>query len=474
MSGTVCIEPLEDPEQRTRGDVIDMTDTVGQPVKVRGISRAKAAEPEFGTTPIAGDRYWAPEFARLEADTLWPRVWQVAGRVDQIPDPGDYVTYEIGRDSVIAVRGEDHRVRVFFNVCQHRGNRLVTAEVGTLVTGEFQCAYHGWRFGTDGNLNWVPDEDDFPQGSPCGVRNLIEMSSDTWAGFIWFNMDRDAAPLRDWLDPVADHLDAYQMENMKRTHWVTVEGEFNWKCVQDNFNESYHLPYVHPQTLASMNEHHSGCQFDLYPSGHARMLMPGGGPGPQYTGKPERTLKSLAADLEFWGVDPESHRDDLQGLRIALQQAKRELGGDKGYDFSMYSDEQLTDNYHYTVFPNISFSMKPDGCIWLRATPHPTDPQKCYFDMWYLTLFPQGSSEYFSNSMKDWVSVEHQVEHQTGIAGEVSCGPGIDQDVAIWNTQQQGLRSRGFRGEYMPWQERRIRFFHDNIDKLIAQGALDG
>ena len=174
------------------------------------------------------------------------------------------------------------------------------------------------------------------------------------------------------------------------------------------------------------------------------------------------------------GVDPESHRDDLQGLRIALQQAKRELGGDKGYDFSMYSDEQLTDNYHYTVFPNISFSMKPDGCIWLRATPHPTDPQKCYFDMWYLTLFPQGSSEYFSNSMKDWVSVEHQVEHQTGIAGEVSCGPGIDQDVAIWNTQQQGLRSRGFRGEYMPWQERRIRFFHDNIDKLIARGALDG
>ncbi|NKB42034.1 MAG: Rieske 2Fe-2S domain-containing protein, partial [Ilumatobacter sp.] len=208
-----------------------MTDTVGQPVKVRGISRAKAAEPEFGTTPIAGDRYWAPEFARLEADTLWPRVWQVAGRVDQIPDPGDYVTYEIGRDSVIAVRGEDHRVRVFFNVCQHRGNRLVTAEVGTLVTGEFQCAYHGWRFGTDGNLNWVPDEDDFPQGSPCGVRNLIEMSSDTWAGFIWFNMDPDAAPLRDWLDPVADHLDAYRMEDMKRTHWVTIEGDWNWKCV---------------------------------------------------------------------------------------------------------------------------------------------------------------------------------------------------------------------------------------------------
>jgi len=284
-------------------------------------------------------------------------------------------------------------------------------------------------------------------------------------------MDPDAAPLRKWLDPVAEHLDVYRMEDMKRTHWVTVEGDFNWKCVQDNFNESYHLPYVHPQTLASMNEHHSGCQFDLYPSGHARMLMPGGGPGPHYTGTFERTLRSLEADLEFWELDPEPFRANPSGLRVALQHAKRELGSSKGYDFSGYSDEQLTDNYHYTVFPNISFSMKPDGCIWLRAAPNPTDPQRCVFDMWYLTAFPAGSSEYWSNSMRDWVSIDHQVEHQTGIAGEVSCGPGIDQDVAIWTTQQQGLRSRGYRGEYLPWQERRIAFFHDTIDRHLALGA---
>ena len=302
-----------------------MTDIIEQSVTVRGTTRDKAPEPELTDVAIRGERYWSPEFARTEADSLWPRVWQVAGRVDQIPEPGDYVTYEIGRDSVIAVRGEDGVVRVFFNVCQHRGNRLVTAEVGSLLTGEFQCAYHGWRFGTDGRLNWVPDEDDFPQGSPCGVRNLVEMPADTWAGFIWFNMDPDAAPLREWLDPVAEHLDVYRMEQMKRTHWVTVEGDFNWKCVQDNFNESYHLPYVHPQTLASMNEHHSGCQFDLYPSGHARMLMPGGAPGPQYQGKPERTIKSLGPDLEFWELDPEPYLADLPSLRTALQQRKRAL-----------------------------------------------------------------------------------------------------------------------------------------------------
>ena len=115
--------------------------------------------------------------------------------------------------------------------------------------------------------------------------------------------------------------------------------------------------------------------------------------------------------------------------------------------------------------------MKPDGCIFLRGTPHPTDPTKCYFDMWYLTLFPEGAKEYYSGSMRDWVSVDHQVEHQRGKVGEVSCGPGIDQDVSIWSTQQKGLQSRGYRGEYTPWQERRIRHFHETLDRWIEDAS---
>ena len=437
-----------------------------------GIPRDKAPEPQLSDGPILGDRYWSPEFAAREWDSLWPRVWQIAGRVSELPDSGDYITYDIGRDSILCVRGSDDQIRAFYNVCQHRGNRLVSATAGSSAGGEFQCAYHGWRYADRGTLVWVHDEDDFPEGSPCGTRNLVEVACESWAGFIWFNQDPGAAPLREWLDPVADHLDHYRMEAMRRTHWVTVDGDFNWKCVQDNFNESYHLPFLHPQTLTRMNEHHTGCQFDLYPSGHCRMLMPGGGPGPHYQGSPDRAFARLAEDFEFWEFDPEPYRNNLPGLRAALQCRKRELGASKGYDFSSYSDEQLTDHYHYTVFPNVSFSMKPDGCIWLRSAPHPADPEKCVFDMWYLTLFPEGASEYYSNSMRDWVSVDHPVEQHRGLVGEVSCGLGIDQDVAIWTSQHAGLRSRGYRGECLPWQERRIRYFHDNIDRYLALGPL--
>ena len=368
--------------------------------------------------------------------------------------------------------GSDNKIRAFYNVCQHRGNQLVPAETGSLNGGDFTCAYHGWRFDADGTLVWVHCEEDFPQGSPCGKRNLIEVSCDTWGGFIWINMDPECKSLLDYLSPIAEHLDCYRMEQMKRTHWVTLEGDFNWKVVQDNFNESYHLPFVHPQTLTTMNEHYSACQFDMYPMGHCRMMMPGGGPGPQYKGSYEKTFQGLKEDFAFWDFDPSPFKDDLSALRIAMQKHKRLLGAEKGYDFSLYSDEQLTDHYHYTAFPNVSFSMKPDGCIFLMAYPHPENPRKCFFNMWYLTKFPEGATEYYSNSMRDWVSIDQQVEHETGLAGEISCGHGIDQDVAIWSSQQKGLSSRGYRGEYMPYQERRIRFFHENIDRYLSS-SLD-
>jgi hypothetical protein len=446
-----------------------MTDVLPDARLLGGITRESAATPTLSSdTPITGDRYYTQEFMQREWDHLWTKVWLIAGMVNQLPNAGDYFTFEIGRESIICSRAADGRIRAFYNVCQHRGNRLVSAEVGSLHGGEFQCAYHGWRFGADGRLNWVYCEEDFPQGSPCGKRNLVEIPCDTWAGFVWINMDEGCVSLQEYLEPIAGQLDCYRMERMKRTHWVTLDADFNWKCVQDNFNESYHLPYVHPQTLPVMNEHYTGCQFDMYPTGHARMLMPGGGPGPQYTGKADRVFEGLKMELDFWELDPEPYRNDLPALRIALQQRKRELGKQKGYDFSYYSDEQLTDHYHYTVFPNVSFSMKPDGCIFLMGRPHPTDPEKCLFDMWYLTLFPEGSTEYFAQSVRDWVSIDHQVPHQRGKVGEVSCGPGIDQDVTIWYTQQAGLRSRGYRGEYLPWQERRIRFFHDNIDRYLS------
>jgi hypothetical protein len=121
-----------------------------------------------------------------------------------------------------------------------------------------------------------------------------------------------------------------------------------------------------------------------------------------------------------------------------------------------------------TIFPNISFSLKPDGCIWLRADPHPTDPERCYFDMWYFTWFPEGVDRYYAYSMGQEVDRTVPVPHQRGVVGELSCGPGIDQDVSIWSEQQKGLRSRGYKGGHLAGQEARVRFFHDTIGRWLG------
>ncbi len=441
------------------------------PMRHQGIDTTKWPEPDLGAAPIKGDRYWSRAFMDQEWEMMWTKVWLIAGLSSELAKPGDHLTCALRHEEILCIRQADGGVKAFYNVCQHRGMRLVEAERGA-GSKAFMCAYHGWRYGLDGRLLSVPDPDDFPQGNPCGKVSLKEIPCTEWAGLLWYNMDPDCVPLADYLGPVKSDLECYRLHEMTRTHWVTMDGDFNWKCVQDNFNESYHLPFVHPQTKWIMEQHHSRCQFDLFPQGHARMLMPGGGPSISLQGEEDRVIAAMKIELALWDLDPDSFRGNVHGMRAALQAQKRAMGAAKGYDFESFSDDQLTDNYHYTVFPNVSFSMKPDGCIFLRANPHPDDPEQCIFDFWYLTWFPKGQDRYFSHTMSEWVAIDTPAPQQRGVFGEVSCGPGIDQDVSIWSAQQKGLRSRGFTADYMPWQERRIRFFQENLDRMIKGQRL--
>ena len=430
----------------------------------RGVDRRKAPELVLGEAPITGERYWSKDYARREWEGMWTKVWLVGALERDLPEVGDFVTLEHGVESILLVRGEDHEVRAFYNVCQHRGKRLVDVELGSMSA--FTCAYHAWRYALDGRLLSVPDEEDFKLGSPCGKVNLEPIRCESFAGFIWYCLDPATVPLREYLGEVADHIESYGMERMVRTHWVTVEGAFNWKCVQDNFNESYHLEFVHPQTRFMMETRGTQHQQDLYPGGHARILIEGCRPDPRFT-DPVKVAEFMQQEMAFWDLDLANFRDRPGDMRGALQARKREAGVSKGYDFSSFNDDQLTDHYHYSVFPNLSLSLKPDGCIFLRASPHRDDPTKCLFDMWYFTLFPVGVTEYHSHTMEEMVSVDAPVAHITGKWPEVSCGPAIDQDVRIWNEQQRGLQSRGYRGGYMAWQERRVRYFHDNLDRYV-------
>ncbi len=433
------------------------------------LDERKLPEPEVGSEPIHGSRYYSAEFMQKEWDHVWTKVWLVAGLAEQIANPGDRMTFDLGRESILCTRDDNGNVRVFYNVCQHRGNKLVHEESSS--GRHMSCAYHGWRYKTDGELAYVPQKEDYLQGNPCGKLRLKELRSEVCGGFIWYSLNDEVMSLEEYLGPVYAQMNTYDLKRMKRTHWVTVEGDFNWKVVQDNFNESYHLPYVHPSTKHVMEQNHKHCQMDIFEKeGHARMFMPGAKPTVEYKGNFDETLKQMKNDFSFWGVDGESFRSDPQAIRAAMQKIKRETGAEKGYDFSRLTDNQLTDHYHYTIFPNFSLSLKVDGAFFLMARPHASDPEKCIFDAWFLNWFPDGTKEYYSAAMFETVSFDTPVPHVTGKVGEISCGKVIDEDLSVWTTQQRGLRSSGYTGGYLTNQEKRVRFFHEEIDRYIDKG----
>ncbi len=429
---------------------------------------SKQPEPELRGTPITPDRYFSKDFMEREWDTIWTRTWQIAGLDRELVKTGDFITTSLGKEQILCARSDDGKIRAFYNVCQHRGLQLMSEPSGN--TRRFTCPYHGWAYDLSGELKAVPDEADYPQGSPCGKLNLVEIPCESWAGFVWFNMDENCVSLREFLGPIADQIDSYPMEEMRRTHWVTIEGDFNWKLVQDNFSESYHVPFVHPSSKFVIEYSHHHCQFDHFPQGHCRMFMPGAGPAESIKGGEKETIESLSEELKLWELNPDDYRGGkTRNIRKDLQRQKRKLGASKGYDFSTYHDDQLTDNWHYTIFPNLSFSLKPDGNIWLRARPHETDPEKCYFDMWYMTLFPKDETEYYSWVMREFVGIDTPVEHVQGKAGEISAGPAIDEDLEIWPLQQRGLHSRGYKRDYLAGQESRMRYFHETLEDWMAR-----
>src|SRR2546423_6298807 len=99
------------------------------------------------------ERYYDPDFYQLEVERLWPRVWQMACRLEEIPEPGDFVEYEILDQSIVIVRMPDMQVKAYYNACRHRAVKLVEGH-GTCPSG-FTCSFHGWCFGLDGANTYV-------------------------------------------------------------------------------------------------------------------------------------------------------------------------------------------------------------------------------------------------------------------------------------------------------------------------------
>ncbi|MCG2633939.1 MAG: aromatic ring-hydroxylating dioxygenase subunit alpha [Gammaproteobacteria bacterium] len=202
-----------------------------------------AKYPELGTDPISIQANIDPNYFEQEREKIWKRSWLNVGREEDLPNPGDYVVrdVEILQTSVIIVRGEDDVIRAFHNVCQHRGNRVVIDRSGNAKG--FKCGFHGWTYGLDGELGYVPDEDQFFNLDKC-KSGLRPIATELWRGFIFINTN-PKQNLKNYLGEIGEQLDPFQFEDYQWVVQFSVDVKCNWKIFVDAFQEAYHVCELH-------------------------------------------------------------------------------------------------------------------------------------------------------------------------------------------------------------------------------------
>ncbi|TCL10143.1 phenylpropionate dioxygenase-like ring-hydroxylating dioxygenase large terminal subunit [Shimia isoporae] len=196
------------------------------------------------TRSLEARYYTAPEVYEAEKQGLLSRTWQFAGHVSQIPEVGAYFAFEIAGESLFAIRGRDMVVRVFYNVCQHRAHQLVE---GTGSTRVVVCPYHQWTYELTGGLRAGPNIKSVPGFDRAKVC-LTEVRCEDFLGFLFVNLDKDAAPMDEWYPGVRAEIAEYvpHVRELAPVEWVECPENCNWKVSVENYSECYHCPTNHP------------------------------------------------------------------------------------------------------------------------------------------------------------------------------------------------------------------------------------
>ncbi len=191
------------------------------------------------------------KFLEHEQRRIFNRTWQLTGRLDQVANPGDYLTADVGGEPVIIARDREGELRGFHNVCRHRAGPVAQ---GAGQSNTFRCGYHGWTYSLDGRLVGVPDF----EGVECFNKDemgLIPIEVDTWEQFIFVKLGRDGnrAGLSDFLEDIPALTGRCRISKMKFAERRDYIINCNWKVYVDNYAEGYHVPIIHPSLMREID-----------------------------------------------------------------------------------------------------------------------------------------------------------------------------------------------------------------------------
>lgn len=401
-------------------------------------------------TRVPAARYYSPEFARLEEQDMWPRVWQMACTVDHVAEPGDYFEYRCGPHSVLIVRDDKGRLRAFQNVCRHRGNSVCTGAGSGL--GELRCGYHGWTWDLAGTLKRVPNRkgfgslhlDDFP---------LIAASVDVWERLVFVNLDVDAMPLRDYLEAMPADIAWNRLADFRCYATMTIEVDANWKTIADGYSETYHIQTLHPELHRCMDDVYAPQQI----WGHT-------GKSEQYYGVPSPHLKEPISDDDVWdayvttqgalmGVEEGTSFPGGASAADVIASRTKEFAASRGVDLNWASTEQVLLLHQYNVFPNMTLLTNADHMTVMTSHPG-ADPERGELVMYLWTRMAPDAPR------TNPIDVRMPAE-------DAHPGLVLTQDISVLAGLQRGLRQPGFTHLTLSNEERRVINLHRNLERYL-------
>lgn len=419
---------------------------------------------------LATERYWSPEFARLERERLWPRTWQIACHESEVREPGYWFEYTLLDQSYLVVRGNDGVVRCFVNACRHRGNALCE---GRGHSARITCPFHLWQYELDGRLRRISDEqEEFPTSDKANL-GLLPVQTEIFGGFVFINPDPDAPPLDDYLgEDVKALLEPYRLEELTPLGLnISQSLGANWKTGLEAFIEQYHVHAIHRQVLTTSDD--KDMHYGFFGE-HNVLTVAYAVPSPRLGDvSPERIVAgfgSMAEAIHGPGATNPMEQlvapyRDVDGkiafppgvtLRGLFQEANRAAAEADGQDVSGMTDNQMSDAHSWLLFPNTTMVVRARETLLFRFRPDPSgDPNRCIFDV----------------VNYQWVRPEERERLTTPhswIPEDQSLGLVLDQDREQIPRQQRGLRNRSLKTIGLARCESRIAHFHQTLDRYLG------
>lgn len=437
-------------------------------------------------------RYTDPKFAQLEFEKLWSRVWQVAARVDEIPEIGDYTTYKIGDQSILLVRTKDATIKAYYNFCPHRGTTLGQG-CGHFESEKIICPFHGWRWDLDGNVKLVLERQEFRGGdlhdSDVALR---QVSSHVFAGFIFISLDPNPEPFDEFIAPLRQFFDDAALGDMRHIWWKRATIPCNWKVAQEAFYEAYHVSATHPQ-LENVGRDviygdrtdgpmmYKDLTYDAFAHGHGQFYggdkTPIAGHVQESLAAPtsettDNRLEAMAArmNLTAEGLGAMILKEDID-LLLTLRDKPLPAGANLGAEYvrlqyehaaavkrpmPKLSPEMLARWGGVTVlFPNIVILFQAGNAAIYRAMPHPTDPNQCTFEIHSVKTYP--------------ADIKTPRATVVDITDPKQVGLIPQQDLSNLPRIQEGLNSKGMQQTWLASkQEKLILNMHQELDRYLC------